>query len=166
LLFTEKISGKRSSGSGTVLTRFRLFLVLGEFGNFFTLKNFLILLEEKFLDDILVFENEPLLLDIFLSLFLVDGELNFLFESTDLSLMFIFEEGEIGFGFRVMIFFPFIELLFLEFIGFALDLVGFHIVLLSCKLLLDFSEVEELWALLKVFGFLAVDLFLNGELRM
>ena len=124
------------------------------------------MLEEKFLDDILVFENEPLLLDIFLSLFLVDSELNFLFESTDLSLMFIFEEGEIGFGFGVMVFFPFIELLFLEFIGFALDLVGFHIVLLSCKLLLDFSEVEELWALLEVFGFLAVDLFLNGELRM
>ncbi len=98
-------------------------------------------MEEKFLDDILVFENEPLLLDIFLSLFLMDGELDFLFESTDLSLMFIFEEGKIGFGFGMIVFFPFIELLFLKFIGFALDLMGFHVVLLSCKLLLDFSEV-------------------------
>ena len=139
LLLIQKTSGKGSSGSGTVLAGFRLFLVLGEFGNFLALEYFLILLERKFLHDILVLENEPFFLDFALSLFLIDGELNFLFEGADFSLMFIFEEGQVGFAFGLLVFLPLFDLLLFEFFGFALNLVGFHVVLLSGELLLDFS---------------------------
>ncbi len=97
------------------------------------------MLEHKFLDDILVLQYEPFFLNNSLSLFLIDNELYFLFEGTDLSLVFIFEEGQVGFGFGLLVFFPLFDLLLFEFFGFALDLMGFHVVLLAGELLLDFS---------------------------
>ena len=97
------------------------------------------MLEHKFLHDILVFQYEPFFLNYSLSLFLIDSELYFLFEGTDLSLVFIFEEGQVGFGFGLLVFFPLFDLLLFEFFGFALDLVGLHVVLLAGELLLYFS---------------------------
>lgn len=119
------------------------------------------MLKDQFLHYILVFQDEPFLLNFSLSLFLVDSQLNFLFEGADLCLMFMFEEGQVGFAFGLLVFFPLLNFLFFEFLGFALDLMGFHVILLSGELLFDFSEVEELWAFLEVFGFFSIDLLFD-----
>ena len=135
------ISGQGRSGGGSVLTWFGLFLVLGEFCYFLTLEDLLVLLKEKLFYDVLVFKDESFLLDFALSLFLVNGELYFLPECAHLCLMFIFKEGETAFAFRVGVFLPLLDLLLLEFLGFALDLMGFHVVFLSGELLLYFSQI-------------------------
>lgn len=118
----------------------------------------MILLKHQFLHYIFVLEDEPFFLNFSLSFFLVEDQLNFLLEGADFVLMFVFEKGQVCFTFRVLAFLPLFDFLLFEFFGLSLDLVGFHIILLSGELLLDFSEVEELRAFLEIFGFFATDI--------
>jgi hypothetical protein len=147
------------------VTGLGLLLVLGEFCDFLALHQLLVLLKQKLLYHVLVLQYQSFLLYFPLPLFLVNCQLDLLLKGADLSLMSIFEQGQVAFAFGVLVFFPLLNFLPLKFLGLALYLMGLHVVLLAGELLFDFPEVEKLGALLEVFGFLGVDVVFNEHLK-